>query len=202
MGMSSYGEVSMADMLGGATFNILGKLGTDVLRPISEYMAAESGDSSRPIRSEALIRLATNVSTLSNVYKAYLVHQYGVLRANTGSTQVTDLPSEVAFATALGINPAEMDRAEAIRNFRSKRSDAVKELAKQFTNYRAAYASRPDQRETIMDEMNILARLSPPDILQEALERVQRETPDSYYAGLVEYYEQYQLETEANGETD
>ena len=202
MGMSSYGEVTVADMVGGASFNILGKLGTDVLRPIAEYARAESGDTSMAVRGEALIRLASNVSTLGNLYKAYLVHSYGTLRSGSGGTQVSDLPSQVAFATALGISPAEMETSQIITQFRAKRSQKIKELAQQFTNYRLALRARPDQRETIMEEINLLARLSPPDILREALERTQRDTPDSYYAGLVEYYEQYELETEANGQTD
>lgn len=202
MGMSSYGEVTAADMIGGASFNILGKVGTDVLRPIAEYMRAESGDPSMPVRREALIRLASNISSMGNLYKAYLVHEYGTLRSGSGATQVSDLPSQVAFATALGISPAEMETAQVITQFRAKRSQQIKELSQQFTNYRLDMRNRPDQRETIMEEINLLARMSPPDILREALERVQADTPDSYYAGLVEYYENYQLETETNGETD
>jgi hypothetical protein len=95
-----------------------------------------------------------------------------------------------------------METSQIITQFRANRSAKIKELAQQFTNYRLELRARPDQRETIMEEINLLARLSPPDILREALERTQRDTPDSYYAGLVEYYEQYELETEANGQTD
>lgn len=202
MGMSAYGEVSAADMLGGATFNIMGKLGADVMRPIIEYMAAESGDSGMLVRSEALIRLASNVSLLSNGYKAYLVANYGVLRSGSGGTQVTDLPSQTAFATMLGINPAEMEQAAAISAFRRNRSDHIKEAAKVITNYRVDLGNRPDQRETIMEEINIFTRMLPPDIRREALERANGDTDPSFHAGLVEYYEKQQLEAEANGQTD
>jgi hypothetical protein len=202
MGMSAYGEVSAADMLGGATFNIMGKLGADVMRPIIEYMAAESGDSGMLVRSEALIRLASNVSLLSNGYKAYLVANYGVLRSGSGGTQVTDLPSQTAFATMLGINPAEMEQAAAISSFRRNRSEHIKEAAKVITNYRVDLRNRPDQRETIMEEINIFTRMLPPDIRREALQRANGDTDPSYHAGLVEYYEKQQLEAEANGQTD
>jgi len=202
-GLSAYGEVSAADMLGGATYNIMGKVGSDVARPIIEYVAAESGDSGMPIRREALMRLASNASILGNSYKAYMVHRYGTLRSGNGTTLVDDLPSTVAFATMLGINPAEMDEITAISSFRTNRSDAIKEASKVFTNYRVDLGNRPDQRETIMEEVNLYARMLPPDIRQAALERVQSETNPSLYAGLVQYYEKHQAqEAEANGETN
>jgi len=201
-GLSSYGEVSAADMLGGATYNIMGKVGGDVIRPIVEYMAAESGDQGMPIRREALVRLASNVSFLGNGYKAYMVHQYGTLRSGNGTTLVDDLPSGVAFATMLGINPGEMDEITAISSFRANRSEAIKEATKVFNNYRVDLANRPDQRETIMEEVNLFSRMLPPDIRQAALERAQGDTNPSLYAGLVEYYEKQQAETETNGQTN
>jgi hypothetical protein len=201
-GMSSYGEVSAADLLGGATYNIMGKVGSDVLRPITEYMAAESGDQGMPIRREALMRLASNVSILSNLHKSSLVYNYGTLVSGSGTTLVDELPSQVAFATMLGINPAEMDQIAAISSMRTSRSDRVKEASKIFMNYRVAYAARPDQRETIMEEINLYARMLPPDIRREALERTQGATNPSLYSGLVEFYEQNEAETETNGPTN
>ena len=201
-GMSSYGEVSAADMLGGATFNIMGKLGTDVMRPVIEYMSAESGDEGRPLRSQAILQLASNVSTLGNGIKAYMVFNYGTFRSGAGSTSVDDLPSQTAFAVALGIQPGEMDEISAMAAFFKNKSEAIKEASKVISNYRVDMLNRPDQRESIMDEVNAFVRLLPADVRQAALERANGDVNPSLYASYVERLQTEQLEQERNGPTD
>jgi hypothetical protein len=202
MGMSAYGEVSTAELLGGATYNIMGKMGSDVLRPIMEYVAAESGDQGIALRRESLMRLASNVSTLGNGIKAYMVYNYGTYRSGNGTTLVDGLPSQTAFAIALGIQPAEMDEITAMSSFFKNKSEAVKEASKVISNYRVDMLNRPDQRQTIMEEVNAFVRLLPEDVRREALDRANSDVNPSLYNSLVERLEKEQLEQDRNGESN
>jgi len=197
--MSAYGEVSAAEMLGGATYNIMGKVGTDLIRPVIEYMAAESGDEGQPLRSEALLRMASNVSTLSNGFKAYMVFKYGTYRTGSGSTLINDLPSSDALAVALGIQPGEMDEITAMATYFKDKSKAVKEASKVISNYRVDMMHRPDQRETIQQEVNAFVRLLPPDVRKEALKKVGRSVNPSLYASFAERLQKEQAAQEPNG---
>lgn len=201
-GMSAYGEVSAADMLGGATYNIMGKVGSDVFRPVIEYIAAESGDEGRPIRREALLQLATNISTVGNGLKAYLVFNYGTYKSGAGSTLVDGLPSRTAFAVALGVQPGEMDEISALATFFKDKSTATKEAAKVIRNYRTDMLNRPDQAATIADEVNAFVRLLPADIRMEALKRANGDVDPSLYTSFVDRLQKEQMEQERNGESN
>ncbi len=200
-GLSQYGEVSAADLLGGATFSIMGKLGTDVLEPIVEYVTAESGDPTNPMNRDALLRVATNVSTIGNITKALMVYNYGIYRTNTGTTSVTDLPSVTAFAVALGIQPAEMDEITTMMSHFKDKSKQADEAARVINNYRTDLLNRPDQRLTIQEDINTFVRLLPDDIRRRALQRANETVDPSLYAGLTERLEREKAQ-ENNGATD
>jgi len=195
-GMSQYGEVSAAEIMGGATFGIMSQFGTDVLKPIVEYMTAESGDTGRALNREGLLRLASNVSSISNVLKAHLVWKYGTYRSNSGNTLLNDLPPSAAFAVALGIQPGEMDQLSAQSGYMQNRSEAIREAAKVVTNYRVDMLNRPDQRETIMEEVNTFVRLLPDDIRADVLNRADGDVDPSLYVGLTERYQQQKAKEE------
>lgn len=202
-GASQYGEISAADIVGGATYSILGKLGTDLLKPIIEYAAAESGDTGSPIRRQNLEKLASNISTIGNVLRARMVWEYGIYRSSTGTTQVTDLPSQTAVAVLFGIQPGEMDDLSAKRAFTSNESKQVADAARVISNYRTDMLNMPDQAESIAQEVNTFVRLLPPSIRRKALERADGQVDPSLYQSLVERYERQQAERErANGLTD
>lgn len=201
-GLSQYGEVSAADILGGATFSIMGKVGTDVIKPITEYVTAESGDTTNPMTRDSLLRLAANVSTIGNVTKALMVYNYGIYRTNTGTTSITDLPSSTAFAVALGIQPAEMDEITTMMSHFKDKSKQVEEASRVINNYRTDLLNRPDQRQTIQEDINAFVRLLPPDVRQRALARATETVDPSLYASLTERLEREKAEEAAYGATN
>lgn len=190
-GASAYGPSSTADLIGGATFSILGQVGK-TLQPVYEYMTAESGDESRPLTRDALMRVAANISTVGNALRAYLVYNYGTYMTNSGSTTVSGLPSQTAWAVALGIQPAEFDELAVMRNYLGNKDKAVKEAAKVITNYRVRMLNQPDQRETLAEEINAFVRMLPPDIRARALQQAHDQVDPSLYASLVERLEREQ----------
>ena len=187
-GSSQYGPTSAAELLGGATYSILGQVG-ETLKPIVEYVTAESGDEGRPFIGDAMMRMAKNISTVGNLTKAYMVYNYGIYQSNNGTTTVDGLPSGTAFAVALSLQPAELDELSAINSFRKNRSKHVEEAAKVISRYRTDMLNRPDQAETLAEEINIFVRLLPEDIRADALQRAQRNVDPSLYASMVEYME-------------
>lgn len=193
-GASSYGEMSTAEMLGGATFNIMGKVGTDVLKPVMEYAAMESGDRSLPLNGDSLLRVAANVSTVGNGLKAYMVFNYGTYSSGTGTTVVTGLPSSTAFAVALGIPPAEVDQTSHLMSHFKENSTAVREAAKIINNYRTNMLNRPDQRETIQQDVNTFVRLLPDDVREKALQQAHNTVDPSLYESLVNRLEKEEME--------
>lgn len=188
-GLSQYGEVSAADVLGGATFSIMGKVGTDILKPVVEYVTAESGDETNPMTRDSLLRLASNISTVGNITKALMVYNYGIYRTNTGTTSITDLPSQTAFAVALGIAPAEMEEITTMMSHFKDKSKQVDEAAKIINNYRTDLLNRPDQQATLQEDINAFVRLLPPDVRMRALQRASETVDPSLYASLTERLE-------------
>lgn len=193
-GMSQYGEVSAAEMLGGATFNIMGKLGVDVFKVVTSYMTAESGDTDRPMTRDALTRLVSNISTVGNITKALMVYNYGIYQSNSGTALANDLPSQTAFAVMLGIQPAEMDEISAMMAHFKDKGKQVDEAAKVINTYRTRMINQPDQRETLEGEINAFVRLLPEDVRRDALERAHSQVDPSLYASLVERLEKEQAE--------
>lgn len=192
-GMSQYGEVSAADVLGGATYSILGQVG-QTLRPVVEYMTMESGDTGKPMMRDSLLRMAQNVSTVGNVTKALMVYNYGVYMSTTGSIQVDGLPPQTAFGVALSLQPAEMAEITTMMNHFKDKKKVVDDAAKVINNYRTRMINQPDQAQTLGEEVNAFVRLLPDDVRRDALQRVQREIHPSMYAGLAARLEKEQAE--------
>lgn len=195
-GMSQYGETSAAELLGGATFSILGQTGK-TLQPVIEYMTAESGDESRPLGPDALRRVALNVSSISNLLKAEMVYNYGMYVSNSGSVQVDNLPSQTSFAVAIGIQPAEMAELATAKAKTDRTNKTVKEAAKVIRDYRTKMLNQPDQVETLSEEVNAFVRLLPADIRQRALAQAHGQIQPSMYASYMA-----RLEKENNGSPD
>lgn len=189
-GQSQYGPTSVADVLGGATYSIFGQAIGGVLKAASEWQKAESGDESSPLQRSALLRVAANVSTIGNTLKALMVYNYGTYQTNSGATMVSDLPPATAFAVALSLQPAEMDSISAMMNYRKNRNKVIQEAARVITNYRIDMLNRPDQRETLAEDVNTFVRLLPEDVRAEALRRAQTSVDPSLYDGLVKYMQE------------
>ena len=171
-GSSAFGEKSFMDVAGGATWSI-GKAGFETLIDVAKYAAAESGAEDIPLTENALMRLASNISLVSNLHKAYLVHQYGTLMTNKGTTIASGIPSQSAWAVALGMQPGEVDQVSAMMGYLQDNKDAVEEVTKVITNYRARMINEPQNRADIYEEMNAYIRLQKPDIKIQAMKKAQ-----------------------------
>ena len=198
-GKSAYGTTSVADFVGGATANIIfGQAIADTIVPVFKYAAAESGDDSMPLTRSAVERMIKNVSGASNLMKAYTVYRYGTYMSNSGSTQVNDLPPQMALMTAFGIQPGQLAEINVLMSQTKKRSKAIDEAATVIRNYRVRMLNEPDQVESLAEEINAFTRLLPEEIRTEALKRAHRRVDPSLYSGLVRRKE----EREANGQTN
>ena len=187
-GASAYGEKSFMDVMGGATYSI-GRTGFETIFDLAGYVAAESGGE-MPLSSEAFMRLADNISTVSNAHKAYLVHQYGTYVTAKGTTVVSGLESRDAWATALSFAPGELDEVSAIKAFHDNRKEQITEATKIISNYRTRMINEPANREDIVQEINAYTKLLPPDIRMEAIQRAQNYLTPSLMDSLSKQVEQ------------
>lgn len=172
-GMSGYGEKSIAEVVGGASLNITYQ-GFETIYDTLSYMAAESGSKDMPLTRDALMRLASNISTVSNLHKSWMAFQYGTLMTNKGTTVANDVPTATAFAIALGISPGEADQVTAAMNYKQKQDEAVTEAVKVLTNYRTRMVNEPANRTQINEEINVYVRLLPEDVRAKALRQTNR----------------------------
>ena len=188
-GHSQYGEVSVADVVGGASASILGTAIGSVIEAALIWSGLEGGDETNPLRRDSLERMARQVASVNNALKAYMVYRYGQYQTGTGSTMVDDLPPATAFAVALSFVPGELDDVSAMRAYRENRSEAIADAARIIRNYRVDMLNRPDQAATLGEEVNAFVRLLPDDIRRQALAEADGTVSRSYYQGLTEYYE-------------
>lgn len=183
-GKSTYGETSFMDVALGATGSITMD-GFETIQDILKYGAAESGgDIGRPLTNEAFMRLAKNISTVSNAHKAYLVSKYGTLVSNKGTVMATDVPSESAWGVALGLAPGATDQVSSKMAYLKNNKEAVDEATKVIGNYRTQMATQPDRREEIYEEINAYVRLLPDNVRIQALKKTQGRMNNSLLEGL------------------
>lgn len=159
--------------------------GFETIQDILKYGAAESGgDIGRPLTNEAFMRLAKNISTVSNAHKAYLVSKYGTLVSNKGTVMATDVPSESAWGVALGLAPGATDQVSSKMAYLKNNKEAVDEATKVIGNYRTQMATQPDRREEIYEEINAYVRLLPDNVRIQALKKTQGRMNNSLLEGL------------------
>jgi hypothetical protein len=195
-GMSAYGEKSMAEIVGGASYSIA-YAGFETVIDLLKYMTAESGGETKPLTEDALLRLAKNVSTVSNAHKAYMVHKYGTLVTGKGTTLAANIPSQSAWAVALGISPSEVDDVTAAMQYLQNDREAVDEAVKTITNYRTRMVNEPDNREDIYEEINAYVKLLPPEVRIQALKKAQSRLQPSLLDGLSLQVEKDRVRAEA-----
>lgn len=186
-GFSQYGETpAPMEVLGGASYSI----SKDVIESVMDYVSAESGDTTRALTRDSLLRVARNISTVNNGLRAYMAWQYGIYESGrTGGDLLTDLPDSTAMFLAFGIQPGELDVITARTAWKRNREDSINEAARVITNYRVDMLNRPDQRQTIQEDVNAFVRLLPPEIRREVLARAHEDVDPSLYASLQQYYE-------------
>jgi hypothetical protein len=182
-GWGAYGEKTTADMFGGATYAILGNFGKGLL-DTARYVALESGDDTKPLVRDALVRVASNVSTFSNALKAYMVTQYHTYETANGATISRDMPDSNAFGVMLGFQPQAQEDVGMMMTHLKDRAKAVNDAASYISTLRARWINEPDKQATIQEEVNTAVRLLPPQLRSEVLRKVNREMKPSMIESL------------------
>lgn len=186
LGLGRYGEVPVADFLGGATYSITKDLVED-LGPILKYARAETGaDMGHPFTERALESLAKNITTLSNINKAYMVYNYGLYKTNQGNTQFADLPRADALAILmLGAAPGQTQDVDAMMAFNKHETEAIEEAAKVVSRYRQDLFNHPERAEEITEEINLFMSMYDPETRRKILQKVYKVRDRSMYDSLV-----------------
>ena len=185
-----YGEKSMAEVLGGATFGILGQTAGVALDAFKHSVAESGGDVDGDKDPESFIKMAKQISTVNNALKAYWIFQYGTYLTTSGQVIAKDLPTAAGLATLMGFNPAEVDNASTMIQFNKKQTEIVNDAAKVVAKYRTRMISEPENRDEYAREVSAFIRRFPPDIRQRILMKTNRDFDPSLYDGLVKQMEQ------------
>ena len=171
-GDPQFGESSAVNLVGGATWSIWNDIGEDFYQ-VGKYALAEAGQSRMPATVENLRRLAMNASSISNMTKAYMIHNYGRL-ISSEFRHLADVPNEYAFAAALSVQPnvlAEMSQDFA---YIGKDDELVDELVDLITLHRRRLVDATDmaEREALQQDIGLITRLFTPNVIRRARERV------------------------------
>jgi hypothetical protein len=185
-----YGEKSMAEVLGGATFGIMGQTAGIALDVFKHSVAESGGDVGGDKDPESFIKLAKQISSVSNVLKAYWIFQYGTYITTSGQVVAKDLPTGNGIAVLMGFNPAEVDNASTMIQFNKKQTEIVNDASKVVAKYRTRMISEPENRDEYAKEVSAFIRRFPPDIRQRILMKTNRDYDPSLYDGLVKQMEQ------------
>lgn len=192
-GFGQYGEKSFAEIAGGATFNIMGQAG-DALVDVTNYMVHEAGaDTGTPVKPETMQRLAMNISTASNIIKAYHVFNYGTYISTKGNVIASDMPTEIGWASLLGFQPGEYDQVEAAMGYLKHEKQLVDDGSKVVRQYRTRMINEPENRQSIAEEINAFTSQFPPEIRQKILRKTNQEFDASLYNSLEKQMQERKL---------
>lgn len=198
-GMSQYGETSLADMVGGASYQIVSGLVGDV----RNYLLAEMGIGDTVIpRGQAIRSMLSEVSSISNAWKAYLVFRYGTYETGSGSTIVSDLPPHHAIYTLLSYQPGEAGEIGDLMDFYNRREEHIADAARIQRNYLVRMLNRPEDAEQIRAEMLEWQQLLPEDIRPEIIRQSRYDVDESLYQGMAERIEEQRLEINRRQENE
>ncbi len=176
-GHGRYGEVSAAEIVGGASGQIWSQF-ADAGFATLYYAAKESGgESGKPLTEATIKRAARSISLLNNVLKAEAIWNYGQYTNRKGEVIIGDIPSQYAFAALLGIPPGEFQKQTAEMGWLADRTAAADKWSEQIMIFRQQYGNaitRGDYMEAdqIGDDINFIIRyVMPRDIVVRAKEK-------------------------------
>lgn len=180
-GASEYGDKSLAEMAGGATYSITKNTST-TLWHLGKYALAESGSqmADGSITKENLIRLLNDVSTFGNINKAMMVQQYGIWKSNKGSILASDLPETQAIYAALSFRPAKADEIGYMLAWSKDRKEATQEISTQLANWRQEALSTGEW-EKYQTKANILIQLVPQQDRRDVLRQANKRSEDASF---------------------
>ena len=200
-GLSQFGPTSVVEFLGGPTYSIgSGVLGS--LSNVAKYAVAESGNEDMPLTREALVKVASEVSTVGNTLRGLMILQYGTLVTSKGTTTLSDLPPINGVFQMFGFRPGQLNALEAASMNQKQRQKAILEASKVIMNYRTRWVNEPDNREDIEQQINTFIRLIPDDIKEDALRRANKDVDKSIYETYAERIQKQKTEQQMREEQD
>jgi hypothetical protein len=197
-GWNQYGDKSLAEMGLGATGAIVGTTGKTFIDLVKYATAEGGGNLDNPLSRDAALKLASNISTLSNGLKAYMVFKYGTYQNNSGSIMADDVPKQDAWGVLVfGAQPGEIDQLSAMMGWMKDRKKSVDEASKVLIAYRQQYAEYPDKADEIREQINLFVKLLPPDIKRDVLIKTQHNTPQSVFDSVNQSFTKKRAQEEA-----
>jgi hypothetical protein len=199
-GANQYGDKPLSEILGGATFAITGAALGPVLgkawQQAAYYAGHEKGTEPVQYTNDDWIKLASQVSTVGNALKAYMVYNYGYYKATTGSSLADHIPSQDAFAIALGFRPAELEDLAAAAAHNKNETEAIDDAAKVVKNWRQEAMNIPDKYLENSQKVNAFMNTLPYDMRVKVLRKTQKITDPSFYSGLLRRRNQEEAQEE------
>lgn len=187
-GFSAYGEKNADDIFGGAGYSMAKTFFGD-LTDVARWAVAESGGNpEKPITRDALLKLANNISTMSNISKSYMIMKYGMLVSNKGSVLATDVPTVDGFAQAMGFSSGKALSAGVMSQYVKDKKQQSQDLATQIVNLRTKAFVEKQEPEDYIPQINALVQLAPVDVRQSALVKANRQTPQALYDSVANRY--------------
>ena len=171
-GDPEFGDASAMNLVGGATWSIWNDIGEDFYQ-VGQYAIREAGQERMPATVENLRRLALNASSISNITKAYMIHNYGRL-VSSEFRHLADVPSEYALAAALSVQPNILAEVSQDFAYVGKDNELVDELADLISLHRRRLvdAETPAERAALSEDIALITQLFSPDIVVRARQKV------------------------------
>lgn len=200
MGEDDFGEVSAAEILGGATFSIWADIYEDSARAVEgivRYAVAERNGSDVPFDNSHLQQLAMNISSVSNAMKAYMVHKHNIFYSSSGRA-LAEVDDAYAFSTMLSYQPDEVARLSDLFAYRENRAETIQEIANEITRYRQLMVNDPQNANDYAAQMQLFLNYQDPVYALEARQRALSSWDPNLNDSLTQSVQRLQVRDEAS----
>lgn len=185
-GFSNGYQKSWVDVMGGASASTIKNVGK-TFADVAKYVSLRSGGADDgPIAKDTFLRLAANISTLSNLTKAYSIFKYGTLKSANGNVIATDVPTVDGFAQAIGFAPEEQNYISHLSEYNKNNKAPLQDAVKTIEAYDLRFLTEPDNRADIGKELNAFIQLLPEEIRMQALRKAHQRAPKAFYQSLTD----------------
>lgn len=171
-GASGFGPKSFPEIVFGASGTIA-TAGMKTFWDLTKMVVAESGgDTGYHLSQETFQDVIENISTASNLFKAYSVANYGTWMTTKGRTMTNDVPESAWWAAALGFAPGQVAEMNTQYLFKKDRDKVVNEAVTIANNYRTRYVNEIDNRDKIAGSYSTYMSMLTPDIRADVQKRL------------------------------
>lgn len=186
MGYSAYGETSLLDVFGGASYSVLKNAGKTVIDLVKHAAYESGGDTGVEVTRDTILGLASQINSVGNLTKAYSIFKYGTVKSASGRIVSQDAPTAEGFAQAIGFRPADAAYVGHLMAYQQNQKEPLKDAVNTIVKYRQRFASEPDNRDQIGREINTFVKLLPPEIRMKALRAANSRDNKALYQSLKE----------------